>query len=113
MLERHNRRFEIGHTPGQSNGLVDWMRQKGFANDELVDAGLAHRRSGDSYVSDFYRHRVLIPVRDRKRDWPVSSAATSERPAGPNTPTRPAPSDTTNRSTSTSPSRPPNNRRAG
>ena len=66
ILERHNRRYETGHTPDTSSGLIEWMRQKGFVNDELVDAGLARRRIGDNYVSDFYRHRVLIPVRDRK-----------------------------------------------
>jgi DNA primase len=64
-LERHNRRFEVGHTPDQPGGLVDWMRRRGFVDDELVDAGLAHRRTGDNYLTDFYRNRVLIPVRDR------------------------------------------------
>ncbi len=64
LLERHNRRFEVGHTPDQATGLVDWMRRRGFADAELVDAGLAHRRPGDGHLTDFYRHRVLIPVRD-------------------------------------------------
>jgi DNA primase len=64
ILERHNRRYETGHTPDISNGLVQWMSQRGFADDELVDAGLAHRQVGGHQLSDFYRHRVLIPVRD-------------------------------------------------
>jgi DNA primase len=68
FLERHNRRFEIGHTPHQATGLVDWMRRRGFADDELVDAGLAHRRTGDSHMIDFYRDRVLIPIRDRNQN---------------------------------------------
>jgi DNA primase len=65
FLERHNRRFEVGYAPDQPTGLVDWMRRRGFADDELVDAGLAHRRTEDRCLTDFYRDRVLIPVRDR------------------------------------------------
>jgi DNA primase len=65
FLERHNGRFEVGHTPDKPAGLVDWMRRRGFSDDELIDAALAHRRPEDSYVTDFYRQRVLIPVRDR------------------------------------------------
>jgi DNA primase len=64
ILERHNRRYETGHTPDISNGLVHWMRQQGFADAELVDAGLGHRQVGGHQISDFYRHRILIPVRD-------------------------------------------------
>jgi DNA primase catalytic core len=67
-LERHNRRFEVGHTPDHPTGLVDWMRRQSFTGDELVDAGLAHRRSRDKHLNDFYRDRVLIPVRDRIND---------------------------------------------
>jgi DNA primase len=66
LLERHNRRFEVGHTPDQPTGLVDWMRRRGFADNVLVDAGLAHRRSGSSHLTDFYRNRVLFPVRDQE-----------------------------------------------
>jgi hypothetical protein len=66
LLERHTGRFEVGHTPDQPAGLVDWMRRCGFADDVLVDAGLAHRRPGDRHLTDFYRNRVLIPVRDQE-----------------------------------------------
>ena len=41
------------------------MRVEGFASDELVDAGLAHR-SAQGRVTDFYRQRVLIPIRDQQ-----------------------------------------------
>jgi DNA primase len=66
LLERHTGRFEVGHTLDQATGLVDWMRRRGFADDELLDAGLAHRRPGDRHMTDFYRNRVLIPVRDQE-----------------------------------------------
>jgi DNA primase len=64
MLERHNRRYEVGHTPNGSAELVAWMRSRGFSDDELVDSGLAYRSVTDGRLSDFYRQRVLIPVRD-------------------------------------------------
>jgi DNA primase len=64
ILEAHNHRAEVGHTPRPANGLVDRLRTVGFCDDELVDAGLAHRRLGGGPLSDFYRQRVLIPIRD-------------------------------------------------
>ena len=39
------------------------LRSSGFGDDELIDAGLA-QRYGDGPVTDFYRQRVLIPIRD-------------------------------------------------
>ena len=65
VLEAHIGRDEVGHTPASSRGLVTAMRVKGFADDELVDAGLAHR-GGDGRVTDFYRQRVLVPIRDQE-----------------------------------------------
>ena len=63
VLEAHTGRDEVGHTPASADGLVAAMRVQGFAADELVDAGLAHR-GADGRFTDFYRQRVLIPIRD-------------------------------------------------
>lgn len=68
VLERHTGRTEVGHTPARPDGLVAALRGQGFHDDELVDAGLAHRRLGGDQVSDFYRQRVLIPLRDAGDD---------------------------------------------
>jgi DNA primase len=64
LLESHTGRAEVGHTPARPDGLVNTLRSRGFSDDELVDAGLAYRRLGSDLLSDFYRHRVLIPIRD-------------------------------------------------
>jgi DNA primase len=64
LLESHTGRAEVGHTPARPDGLVNALRSQGFTADELVDAGLAYRRLGTNPLSDFYRHRVLIPIRD-------------------------------------------------
>ena len=63
VLEAHAHRAEVGHTSLSPEGLVTLMRRSGFTAEELVDSGLAHR-SLTGRVTDFYRQRVLIPVRD-------------------------------------------------
>ena len=63
VLEAHTGRDEVAHSLASPDGLVTSLRVKGFAVDELVDAGLAHRGAGGR-VTDFYRQRVLIPIRD-------------------------------------------------
>jgi DNA primase len=63
LLESHTGRAEVGHAPTSPDGLLTAMAAMGFTPDELVDAGLAHR-GRDGRVTDFYRERVLIPIRD-------------------------------------------------
>lgn len=63
VLEAHTGRPETGHTPTSPDGLVNALQAEGFRTHELVDAGLAHRRGG-APIGDFYRQRVLIPIRD-------------------------------------------------
>jgi len=65
VLEAHTGRDEVGHSPSNPAGLVTAMRTEGFTDAELVDAGLAHRYEGGR-ITDFYRQRVLIPVRDQQ-----------------------------------------------
>ncbi len=64
VLEAHTGRPETGHTPARAHGLVTALQARGFNDHELVDAGLAHQRLGGGAVNDFYRQRVLIPIRD-------------------------------------------------
>jgi DNA primase len=63
LLEELQGRAEVGSTPAAAGGLVAALRGEGFSLDELVDAGLACRWP-DGRVQDFYRQRVLVPVRD-------------------------------------------------
>jgi DNA primase len=63
VLEARTGRREVGHTPARADGLVMALHARGFTTNELIDAGLAVRRR-DASVTDFYRQRVLIPIRD-------------------------------------------------
>jgi DNA primase len=53
------------HTPYNPDQLVAHLRKRGFADDELVDTGLARRRDGEA-LSDSFQQRVLVPVRDER-----------------------------------------------
>ena len=74
-LEGRERRYLVGHTPAlrpdpaepdgrpRPIGIVSHLHRKGFADDELVDAGLASRHP-DGTVRDFLSHRLVLPVRN-------------------------------------------------
>jgi DNA primase len=65
VLERFTGRREVGHTGHRGpRELVATLRARGFTDDELVDAGLARRNKTTGTVTDFYRDRVLVPIRD-------------------------------------------------
>jgi DNA primase len=56
----------VGHTPSAKTPiavLVGHLADRGFSEDELIDAGLATRLA-DGCVIDFFRDRVILPVRD-------------------------------------------------
>jgi DNA primase len=55
----------VGHTPSSKtriDGLTTFLARKGFSDHELIDAGLATRLP-DGCVIDFFRDRVIIPVK--------------------------------------------------
>jgi len=64
VLETFTGRAEVGHTPEGPSHVVSAMRARGFSPDELVDAGLAQRDALSGALSDFYRRRALVPLRD-------------------------------------------------
>jgi DNA primase len=63
VLEAVTGRAEVGHTAEGRDVLARVLRAQGFTPDELVDAGLAHRREGGTELVDVYRERALFPVR--------------------------------------------------
>ena len=67
-LEAELGRPVVGHTPHKSpDQLIARLKEKGFTDDELVDAGLARRAPGRPMI-DAFRDRVVVPVRDGTGD---------------------------------------------
>ena len=57
------RRFGLGFAPDSWDGLVTAMREKGYSEYEMFDAGLVRRgKSGGFY--DTFRNRLMFPVID-------------------------------------------------
>lgn len=57
------KKFGLGYAPAGWNNLSDLLKQKGYTEEEMVDAGLAGRgkRGG---VYDTFRERVMFPIID-------------------------------------------------
>lgn len=57
-------RFEIGFAPNDRQALFRALRDKGVADNLIVDAGLAARPDDGGAPYDRFRHRIIYPIRD-------------------------------------------------
>ena len=57
------KRFGLGFSPDEWSGLLDAMTQKGYARQELLDAGLAVK-SPKGGIYDRFRNRLMFPIID-------------------------------------------------
>ncbi len=55
--------FELGYAPQGWENTYPFFMKKGYAQKDLVDAGLASERD-DGSLYDRFRHRVIFPIRD-------------------------------------------------
>ena len=58
------RKFGIGYAPDTWDALTKFLKSKGFAEHELVEAGLA--KKGERSVYDTFRNRLMFPIIDVK-----------------------------------------------
>ena len=59
--------FELGYAPDQWDGLLKHLQQvEGLAPELLEAAGLVVPRKGGNGFYDRFRHRVIVPIRDRQ-----------------------------------------------
>ncbi|KZR87342.1 DNA primase [Synechococcus sp. MIT S9504] len=59
--------FELGYAPDQWDGLLRHLQQvEGLAPELLEAAGLVVPRKGGNGFYDRFRHRVIVPIRDRQ-----------------------------------------------
>jgi DNA primase len=64
LTEAAQARWEIGFAPDGWHGLQLAMKQKGIADDLLVDAGLCARSDKGGAPYDRFRNRIIFPIRD-------------------------------------------------
>ncbi|QBX35049.1 DNA primase [Paracoccus liaowanqingii] len=57
-------RFEIGFAPDSRSALTSALREKGFAEDQIVEAGMSARPEGGGAAYDRFRGRIVFPIRD-------------------------------------------------
>ncbi len=55
--------FGLGYSPKSRYELVNYLKSKGFTNNELIQANLANK-SGRGYLFDRFSDRVMFPIMD-------------------------------------------------
>lgn len=64
LSESTIKHFGLGYAPNDFGMLRRHMRQKGYTDDELVDAYLCARSQKNGNVYDIFRNRVMFPIID-------------------------------------------------
>jgi DNA primase len=60
--EKTVEKFGLGYAPESWDGLVGYLRKKGYSDEEAVAAGLVGR--SDRGVFDWFRDRLIVPIKD-------------------------------------------------
>lgn len=55
--------FGLGYAPDSWTALIDFMKSKGYTEDELLEGGLAVKRDNGTHF-DKFRDRVMFPILD-------------------------------------------------
>jgi DNA primase len=55
-------KFGLGYAPDSWDGLIGYLRKKGYADEEVVAAGLVGR--SDRSLFDWFRDRLIVPIKD-------------------------------------------------
>src|SRR6266480_4065342 len=55
-------KFGLGYAPESWDGLVGYLKKKGYSDEEVVAAGLVGR--SDRGLFDWFRHRLIVPIKD-------------------------------------------------
>ena len=58
--------FRIGYSPSDGQALRRWLKDKGYTDEQMVEAGVIRRstRGGEPY--SFFRERLMFPVTDKR-----------------------------------------------
>ena len=59
-------RFRLGYAPLDGAALVTMLKNQGFDDEQMIEAGLVRKSDRDGSLYSFFRDRVLFPVTDRR-----------------------------------------------
>ena len=65
--EEYVKEMGIGFAPDKWDGLLAWASKKGVSTDILQELSLIKKNEKTGNLYDFFRGRVMIPIRDRYR----------------------------------------------
>ncbi len=67
-LDSHTvKSFWLGFAPDKWTALFDYLKEKGYAEGDIFDAGLVKRHESGRYY-DTFRNRIIFPIFDIKRN---------------------------------------------
>lgn len=58
--------FRIGYAPGDYDSLKNDLKEKGYTEAQMLDAGVLKKSDKDGKTYSFFRDRVMIPVLDMR-----------------------------------------------
>jgi DNA primase len=64
IKEETIKRFGLGYSNDEWQGVINYLRKKGYKNDFLLEAGLVSKSEKSGNVYDKFRNRVMFPVFD-------------------------------------------------
>ncbi|MFV9567885.1 DNA primase [Thermoanaerobacter mathranii] len=64
LTEATIKKFGIGYSPPEGNGLLNFLKEKGYTESFLLKAGLLSQKNNRYY--DRFRNRVMFPIIDLK-----------------------------------------------
>src|SRR6266480_1009050 len=62
ILPESIEKFGLGYAPDSWDGLIGYLKKKGYSDEEVVAAGLVGR--SDRGLFDWFRHRLIVPIKD-------------------------------------------------
>lgn len=58
------RKFGIGYAPDGWSNLINYLRQNGYTESEMFEAGVVKRRDDGTYYDAFFDGRIIFPIID-------------------------------------------------
>ncbi|MFT8350641.1 DNA primase [Clostridium saccharoperbutylacetonicum] len=66
IKEETIKRFGLGYSNDEWQGVINYLRKKGYKNDFLLEAGLVSKSEKSGNIYDKFRNRVMFPVFDAR-----------------------------------------------